>query len=193
MFSPSVLRSTILCLTAIFPLFVNCGCTSGRLKKQVFGDDCLAKEIKRLEGLPEKQVITTLDGQRIRLDDFFNLSPLAHPGCFLPSKFYYWRSEVREVFSNSLGGTIRHKIRAYYNLTSTCYPEKRQERLSYGDVAEFYDRDFTFMGFAVYVGQGLYCPLPHAGYEGPASLEAATIFRSTGNKANSILNERKEG
>ena len=90
--------------------------------------------------------------------------PFSQLGCTLPYKFYHWNHEVLEVSSKALKRDVQHKVRAYYNLTSTCYPEKRDDGQVYGDVAEFYDENATFMGFAIYLGQGLYCPLPHSGY-----------------------------
>lgn len=168
-------------------------CTTIGAQNRLSGEACLEKEIQRLENLPEKKTITTLDQQRITLGDFSGTTPMSFPGCILPYKFYYWRNETKEVFSKHLHHHIKHQIRAYYNLTSTCFPEKREAARLYGDVAEFYDVNRTFMGFAVYLGQGLYCPLPYSGYEGSSSLEAAAIFRVKGKNEDTNLNERKEG
>jgi hypothetical protein len=186
-------RYAILGTTVLLILIMNFACAHGRTAKRAAGDACLQREIKRLASLPEKEVITTLDGQQIHLDHFGNASSLNQPGCSLPYKFYHWPNETKEVVSKALLRSISHRIRAYYNLTSICYPEKREEGQMYGDVAEFYDGDLIFMGFAVYVGNGLYCPLPHAGYTGPASLEAAMIYGNRSTKMENHLNERKEG
>ena len=164
--------------TTVLSIFMmNFACAQGGTVRRAAGEACLQREIRRLASLPEKEVITTLDGQRINLNNFLNTSSLNQPGCSLPYKFYHWPSETKDADSRGRHRTIQHRIRAYYNLTSTCYPEKRETGRVYGDVAEFYDEDLVFMGFAIYVGNGLYCPLPHAGYTGPASLEAANNIK----------------
>lgn len=132
------------------------------------GETCLESEIERLEGLPEKQLITTLDGQEINLEIFFAMSSSNPPGCSLPHKFYYWYNDVKEISSKALERKVSHQIRAYYNLMSTCYPERIDVGRIYGDVAEFYDEQGAFMGFAVYLGYGLYCPFPYSEYTGPS-------------------------
>jgi hypothetical protein len=180
----------VLLFCILLPLFA---CVHSSLSKRAFGEPCLASEIQRLDSLPEQQIISTLDNQKIELEDFGRASPLSQPGCILPSKFYHWHNEIKEVSSKAINRTIRHKIRAYYNLTSTCYPEKRHEGQVYGDVAEFYDENVKFMGFAIYLGEGLYCPLPYPGYVNPDSLEAASVDWNLGNKGNINVNERKEG
>jgi hypothetical protein len=154
-------------------LLTGLSCVHSSLPKRVFGQPCLDSEIQRLDNLPEKQIVTTLDSQQIHLSDFDPAHPFSQLGCTLPYKFYHWNHEVLEVSSKALKRDVQHKVRAYYNLTSTCYPEKRDDGQVYGDVAEFYDENATFMGFAIYLGQGLYCPLPHSGYAGPGSIEVA--------------------
>jgi hypothetical protein len=52
---------------------------------------------------------------------------------------------------------------------STCYPDRKDPGQTHGDVAEFYDEKEGFMGLAVYMGAGLYCPLPYSGYKGTDS------------------------
>jgi hypothetical protein len=168
-------------------------CTTSRLPARISGETCLAKEIQRLEQLPEKQVITTLDGQQIDLNDFSRAALLKQPGCFLPFKFYHWQHDVMEMDSRGRGRQIKHTVRAYYNLGSVCFPEKRDDGQICGDVAEFYSEHRRFMGFAVYMGRGLYCPLPYFGYTGPASIEAMVNDRHLGNRVDINLNERKEG
>lgn len=174
-------------------ILLTSACTTTGLQNRPQGNACLEKEIQRLENLPEKKAITTLDQQKIYLGEFSGTSSPRLPGCILPYKFYHWRNEVKEVFSKHFNHSIKHQIRAYYNLTSTCYPEKRGAAQPYGDVAEFYDVNRTFMGFAVYLGQGLYCPLPYSGYDGPNSLEATAIFWKKGKHEDINVNERKEG
>lgn len=125
---------------------------------------CLEKALERLNNLPQKQFLETLDGQEVDLEEFFVKSLAHHPFCYLYRKFYYWKNEVLETDSNFPGGTIRHKIRVYYNLLSTCFPEEADPDKTHGDVVEFYDTAGEFMGLAVYAGKGLYCLLPYSGY-----------------------------
>ena len=68
------------------------------------------------------------------------------------------------------GKTIQHRVRVYYNLMSTCHPDRIDPGRTHGDVAEFYDEKGEFMGLAVYMGKGLYCPLPFSGYKDTDSL-----------------------
>lgn len=129
--------------------------------------DCLnqaVKRIKEIRSLPDKKYLNTLDGQRIQLNEFFNKCNHLFPQCCLFAKFYYWQSDVRQVFSNTQSGKIEHKIRCYHNCLSTYCPDSCNPRKTHGDVAEFYDQIGNFMGFAVYVGDGKYCPLPYDGY-----------------------------
>lgn len=60
---------------------------------------------------------------------------------------------------------VKHKIRCYHNPLSIFCPELYDPQKTHGDVAEFYDRDGIFMGLAVYMGDGKYCPLPHLVYK----------------------------
>ena len=105
-----------------------------------------------------------MDGQKIALETFYLQCELLWPNCALYRKFYYWKSEVIDITSQTAGGQANHQIRTYYNLLSTCYPEKTNPGRTYGDVAEFYDASGEFMGLAVYMGEGLYVPLPFPGY-----------------------------
>jgi hypothetical protein len=52
----------------------------------------------------------------------------------------------------------------YLNPLSTCHPDRVNPGRIYGDVAEFYDDDGEFMGLAVYLGQGIYFPIPYSAY-----------------------------
>jgi len=99
----------------------------------------------------------TLDGQKVKLYEFYERCRLLFPFCCMFKKFYYWESEVREITSKSTQGMVDHKIRCYHNCFSTCCPEKRDKRAKYGDVAEFYDQKGEFMGIVVYIGEGSYC------------------------------------
>jgi hypothetical protein len=152
-----------------FPLFIFLitahACTIFDVSEKFYGETCLEFEIERLDNLPKRQFLRTLDGQEINLDEFFSMSFFLQPGCSLPHKFYYWHNEVKEIYSRALEKEVKHKIRAYYSLMSTCYPEKIDDGRIYGDVAEFYNEEGIFMGFSVYIGHGLYCPLPYSGYK----------------------------
>lgn len=131
-------------------------------------DNCLDQAVKRIieiRSLSEKKYLLTLDGQRVRLKEFYAKSTQLFPHCCLFRKFYYWQSEVREVSSNTPSGWIKHKIRSYHNCLSTCCPDRYDFRKTHGDVAEFYDQKGIFMGLAVYIGDGKYCALPFDGYQ----------------------------
>ena len=130
--------------------------------------DCLNNAFKRIEeirSLPEMQYLHTLDNQHVLLDEFYTKCHYLVPQCCPFRKFYYWLSEIREVISNTKNGTIRHKIRCYYNCISTFCPEKRDPLKTHGDVSEFYDQKGNFMGLAVYTGNGKYCSIPYDGYK----------------------------
>lgn len=47
-----------------------------------------------------------------------------------------------------------------FDLRSACDPDYVDPGRTHGDVAEFYDAQGRFMGLAVYMGNGLYVPLP---------------------------------
>ena len=128
--------------------------------------DCLDQAVMRImeiRSLPEKKYLDTLDGQRIPLAEFYAKSHHLFPQCCLFKKFYYWRSEVKEVFSTTQSGMKKHKIRCYHNCLSTYCPDYCNALKTHGDVAEFYDQKGNFMGLAVYIGDGKYCALPYNG------------------------------
>jgi hypothetical protein len=91
---------------------------------------------------------------------FFERCAALWPDCVLFPKFYYWPSRVEERVSESSFGPVVHKIRIYDNLRSACDPDFCDPSCTHGDVAEFYDANGDFMGLAVYMGDGLYAPLP---------------------------------
>ena len=129
---------------------------------------CLDQAIKKIieiRSLPERKYLRTLDGQDILLEEFYCKCLYLFPLCSLFIKFYYWQSEIREVVSHTENGTIKHKIRCYYNCLSTFCPNSKHPRKTHGDVAEFYDQVGKFMGIAVYMGNGKYCSLPFSGYK----------------------------
>ncbi|MGD9173582.1 MAG: hypothetical protein PVF29_05440 [Desulfobacterales bacterium] len=130
--------------------------------------DCINLAVKRImeiRSLPEMTYLHTLDDQHVLLVEFYAKSHYFFPQCCLFRKFYYWQQEVREVFSNTQSGMIKHKIRCYYNCLSTYCPDRCDPRKTHGDVAEFYDQKGNFMGLAVYIGDGKYCVLPYSGYK----------------------------
>ena len=127
--------------------------------------DQAIKKIIEIRSLPEMKYMHTLDGQNVLLDEFYAKCNYLFPQCCLFQKFYYWQSEIREIVSNTENGVIKHKIKCYYNCLSTFCPESCDPRKTHGDVAEFYDQRGKFMGIAVYMGVGKYCPLPYSGYK----------------------------
>lgn len=140
--------------------------------------DCLEIEGQRLDTAPARDHLQTLDGQSVPLAEFVLLCRRLFPNCVLYSKFYHWKNEVRQMVAQTPGGSARHRVRSYYNLMSTCYPDRIDPGRTHGDVAEFYDEKGAFMGLAVYMGKGLYCPLPYSGYHGNKSLlEPAPLFK----------------
>lgn len=163
-------------LPLLFVLIAIHACTNLIVSKKLLGEACLDAEIERLDGLPEKQVLNMLDGQEINLIEFVAMSSFKQPCCSLPRKFYYWPNEVKEIYSLALEKKVTHQIRTYSNLMSTCYPERIDTGRIYGDVAEFYDQNGTFIGFTVYCGQGLYCPLPYSGYTDPSQQKGTRII-----------------
>jgi hypothetical protein len=123
------------------------------------------KRLLEIRSLPDMKYLHTLDGQYVLLNEFHAKCHYLFPQCCLFEKFYYWQNEIKKVFSNTKNGVIQHKIRCYYNCLSTCCPKSCDPRKTHGDVAEFYDRNGNFMGLAVYMGDGKYCPLPYDGYK----------------------------
>lgn len=139
---------------------------------------CMEKALERLNNLPEKQCLRTLDNQEVDLEEFFVKCLANGPYCNLYRKFYYWKNEVLETVSNFSGGRTRHKIRVYHNLFSMCCPHEVDPAKTHGDVVEFYDTDGEFMGMAVYSGKGLYFPLPYSGYSSkPRKMMRTRFFR----------------
>ena len=123
-------------------------------------DKCYRETSLRIQQKPPLDCLETLDDRCVPLQPFYDMCNAHWPDCVLFQKFYYWDSQVMEVVSQSPSGPVPHKIRAYFNLASTCNPEFNDPGRIHGDVAEFYDEQDRFMGLAVYMGQGLYVPLP---------------------------------
>jgi hypothetical protein len=126
---------------------------------------CVEAAIEKIESLPQKKYLLTLDGQNILLEEFFEKCLNHQPYCNLYEKYYYWKSEVKEIFSNSLIGLLAHKVRLYHSPMSECYPEDSDPGKTHGDVAEFYDERGSFMGLAVYTGNGKYFVINYSGYK----------------------------
>ena len=158
-------NSLRVCIITIF-LFLAPHILLSEDKKQPF--DCLDKAFERIQeirSLPDMKCLLTLDGQNVLLNEFYDKCLYLWPQCCLFKKFYYWQSEIREVVLNNKNDMIKHKIRCYHNCFSTFCPENCDPRKTHGDVAEFYDQTGNFMGLAVYMGDGQYCPLPYDGYK----------------------------
>jgi len=130
-------------------------------------DDCILAAAERLREAPDWDCLPTLDGQCVDLAAIFAQCARRWPDCVLYDKFYLWESEVKAFISKSSGGPVSHQVRIYHNILSTCDPAATDPGRTHGDVAEFYDSAGRFMGLAVYMGQGLYCPLPHWDYVPP--------------------------
>jgi hypothetical protein len=128
--------------------------------------DCLEIEGQKIDAAPSRDHLQTLDGQNINLSEFIMQCRRLSPDCVLYPKFYHWKNENKHLETQTARGTVRHRVRIYYNLLSTCYPDRIDPGRTHGDVAEFYDENSVFMGLAVYMGKGLYCPLPYSGYQG---------------------------
>jgi len=130
-------------------------------------EDCMGRaviKITDIRSFPDVKYLHTLDGQYVALDEFYNKCDYLFPKCCLFKKFYYWHSQIREVSSNSISGSVKHKIRQYNNCLSAFCPERCDSKKTHGDVAEFYDGNGNFMGLSVYMGDGKYCALPYDGY-----------------------------
>ncbi len=127
------------------------------------GRACLNRAVAKIESirsLPEKTHLHTPDGQDVRLDRLFETCRMLFPWCCLPRRFYYWHREERTVTTVTPDGVIPHTIRVYHSpLPVACHPDGDPLK-PHGDVAEFYDRLGRFMGLAVYMGDGTYCPIP---------------------------------
>ena len=131
-------------------------------------EDCIGRMSRRVREAPQKEFLQTLDGQEVRLQEFFSRCRDQAPDCVLFEKFYHWDTEVRQVVSRSERGPVQHRIRAYYNPLSICRPQQVHPARTHGDVAEFYDTAGRFMGLAVYMGQGKYFLLHYKGYKSSA-------------------------
>ena len=151
------------CLTIIPTFWL--GCAGVIPQKKHSPEECVERLDESLRAAPIKAYLVTLDNQHVPLQEFFSSCARNYPYCVLYSKFYWWENEIKEIVSKADSGVITHKIRVYYNLLSSCYPERVHPLRTHGDVAEFYDENGQFMGLAVYMGQGYYCPLPYSKYE----------------------------
>jgi hypothetical protein len=114
-----------------------------------------------IKALPEKTHLKTLDGKMVPLKPFFAYCDAMFPFCCMFGKFYYWENEIRDVVSDTPNGRVKHKIRCYFNCLSTLCPQLCDPLKTHGDIAEFYDAEGSFMGLAVYMGNGKYCSLPY--------------------------------
>ncbi len=159
-------RAMARCLIGILLGVLVTGCHALRSAPGPSQEDCLYEIARRVKKLPAKTYLSTLDGQKINLQEFFDRCARNWPNCALYDKFYYWKNTVKEIESISVSGRVRHKIRMYENPKSICYPEKISPGRTHGDVFEIYDADGIFMGLGVYMGEGLYFPLPYSGYTG---------------------------
>jgi len=141
------------------------GCSSTPVNYNAVQEDCIGETSRRVREAPQKEYLYTLDGQYVRLKEFFDQCKEKWPDCNLFPKFYYWKNEVKQVVSQTDKGYVDHKIRVYYDPLSICYPERVNPARTHGDVAEFYSTEGVFMGLAVYMGQGQYFLLNYSGYK----------------------------
>ena len=125
-------------------------------------DKCIDKTYKVLESKTELRFITGINGERIDLGLFERYE--AHYKMWLPYKFYHWKSEIKEMESNTSHGKVKHKVRVYYNILSTCRPDMLGPEDFLGDVAEIYDEFNRFMGLVLNLGDGQYIPFPYDPY-----------------------------
>lgn len=122
-------------------------------------EDCLRAGQARLDQAPAWDCLPTLDGQCVPLSPLFALCDALWPDCVVYPKFYLWESEIKTITSQTPRGPVKHRVRIYHNILTTCRPEYHDPQRTHGDVAEFYDPSGRFMGLGVYMGQGLYVPL----------------------------------
>ena len=168
MFHSKLFLKVLLALifTSIFFSFISpSSLLSDDAKKQSACIDKAVERIIEIRSLPEKQYLLTLDNQIILLEDFYCICDFYFPQCVIFKKFYYWHSEIKVVISETETRFVKHKIRCYNNCLSSFCPELCDPHKTHGDVAEFYDCDGVFMGIAIYMGDGKYCPLSHLGYK----------------------------
>jgi hypothetical protein len=142
-----------------------CAGSSAPAESQPAAEDCIGEISRRIREAPNQEYLQTLDGHKVRLQEFFSQCRDQAPDCVLFEKFYHWDNEIRQVVSRSARGPVEHRIRAYYNPLSICEPERVQPGRTHGDAAEFYDTAGRFMGLAVYMGQGKYHLLYYSGYQ----------------------------
>lgn len=141
------------------------GCAGSTASDSSVPEDCLRVAQARLAQAPIWDCLPTLDGQCVPLDRIYGACEALWPDCVLYPKFYLWETEVKEIISQSPRGSVNHRVRIYHNILHTCRPEYHDPLRTHGDVTEFYDQAGRFMGLAVYMGSGLYCPLPITGRE----------------------------
>jgi hypothetical protein len=122
--------------------------------------DCFREASRAIANKPDRDCLPTLDQNCVPLQIFYDRCAALWPDCVLFPKFYHWPSRIEDRISRTPSGAVAHKIRVYFNLLSTCDPDHVDPGRTHGDVAEFYDSQGRFMGLAVYMGQGLYVPLP---------------------------------
>ncbi|MDJ0857144.1 MAG: hypothetical protein QNI89_00115 [Desulfobacterales bacterium] len=149
-------------LLVMLAVWVLAGCVGATPPPALKPEDCLRRAQARIEGMPARDCLPTLDGQCVPLRPFFEACSALWPDCVLYAKFYHWETEVAEIVSPTPRGPVSHRVRMYHNILHACDPGYRDDLRTHGDVAEFYDEVGRFMGLAVYMGQGVYCPLPAA-------------------------------
>ncbi len=150
----------IIGLLALLVVFGLAGCARVAPPPDASPGDCLRRDQARIEELPFWDCLPTLDGQCVPLSPFFEACSALWPDCVLYAKFYHWDSEIAQIVSTTPRGPVSHRIRMYHNILHACDPDYQDDQRTHGDVAEFYDAAGNFMGLAVYMGQGVYCPLP---------------------------------
>ena len=83
-------------------MLVLAGCQTIASVPESSAESCLDKIARHVRKLPQKQVLTTLDGQDVNLEEFFETCAQNWPHCALYSKFYYWKNEVKTIKSKYL-------------------------------------------------------------------------------------------
>ena len=164
LFQSQIARRILLSAVITMGITVCCACSITPADRQPTEEDCVGEMSRRIRQAPEKEYLDTLDGQKVRMQEFFNQCRDNAPGCVLYAKFNHWENEVVRVVSRTDKGAVEHEIRAYYNPLSVCQPQNIHPGRTHGDVAEFYDSRGSFMGLAVYMGQGKYFLLHYKGY-----------------------------
>lgn len=141
------------------------GCSASRGGVAVEQEpDCMERMAEKVRAAETREYLETLDGQRVRLAEFFDKCAAGWPHCVLFSKFYHWPSKVITAQSRGMDGEVAHKVRAYSNPFSICFPDDPPvSKAIYGDVGEIYDAGGAFMGLAVHMGKGRYFTIPYSG------------------------------